>query len=627
MNTLATLRYNITTLCLFYCLFISAGSSPQKALLLNPTRAQVDSILCVLDNVIADKKEYQRLRVEHADSLVETASRKQGQERIKAFKDAFAYYSHVSGKKSLDILNKMEALPEYPNDPNLQLWIVDSRGYIYSVMGMFHRSYALLHDIKSVEGYDRPTRMYHYDTVCKVLHWAGEAFCKGDALRTDEKDMVQAYGDSLLLYNNDAMSLAFTSIYRAIGEKKYDDALAKIVALYPETSGQEETYIYAQLCDVFDGRKDTLALEYYFAKTSICDIMAGTTEYMCLPMLVQHLFKDGDIDRAYNYLRCCIDDAYLYPSQYLISQTTNIFPIIDKAYEQQQRGLDDSHHNMMILGFCAILLLFVMLGLSVFLHHRKVMMQELENANEQLHKTNDDLERAINVKNTFLRNMTHELHTPMNAIDGFAQVLDFSEGQLDETSLKEMTSAIRNSSHQLNMLIDNIIMLSQYENSNVQAHMGRVSVKGVFNELRQIVFNTKAGNVDIIYQDNTPDDFTFVSSEIHIVTIINNLIDNALKFTEKGKVVISADMSTAGVADDSCNKVFFRVSDTGMGIPEDRIDTIFDRFTQGDEFAQGVGLGLPLCKTLTMMLNGTIKVEKSDHNGTAIIITLPIQDK
>jgi len=612
---LKTSIFYIITVCLLFGINLSAFSSSDKTLLLNPTQSQVDSVLRVLDNAIAHKSEYQAYRTACVDSMIKTAAQKSGTQRIDAYKEAYSVCSHINGKKSMMILDEMSKLPEYKTDRNLRLWILDSRGYIYSVMGMFHRSYALLHKIK-IDDYDRQARVHHYDAMYNILSWAGNAFCDKSSLLPSEIEKMNEYNDSLMSFHRDTVSLAFTEIVNDISKQGYDAALQKLVTLYPKVSGKNETYIFAHLCDVFEGKKDTLAMTYYFAKASINDILDGTTEYMCLPILVQHLFEQGDVDRAYHYLKCCLEDAYLYPSQFLISQTANIFPIIDKSYQQKKKDYEESKRNMIILSFCAALLLFLLVVLSVFLHHRQIMMKELKHANNKLVAANEELARALDIKNIFLRNMTHELHTPMNAIDGFAQILDADDSHADEATRKEMISAIRTSSHQLIMLIDNVIMLTEYEGTSVEKNTKKIKIGKIFDTLKQVVYNSKAGKVDVLFNNNIPVDFTLLSSDIHIVTILNNLIDSALKFTEEGHVTIKADLEDG-------NKVIFRVSDTGNGIPADKKDTIFNRLSKADDFAQGIGLGLPLCHTLTKMLDGDICVEKTDSNGTTISVTFP----
>lgn len=635
MNHRPIIPLVIAMACMLYSITATAVSSQKKTLLLKPSHAQVDSILSVLDDAILHQSEYQARRIAHADSLVKAASAMQGQERIEALKDAFKSFSHVSGQKSMDILDSIEALPEYQGDRDLRLWVLDSRGYIYSVMGMFHRSYALLHEVQP-DTYDRPARMYHYDTMYKVLTWADNAFCNEASLLPQEKADMKMFNDSLLSYNNDAMSYAFAEVAHDIDGEDYDNALKKLIELYQNTTGQEETYVYAHLCDVFVGKKDTLALTYYFAKTSISDIKDGTTEYMCLPILVHYLFNNGDVDRAYNYLKCCLEDAYLYPSQFLITQTTNIFPIVDKQYQIKKEEYEETRHNMMIVGFFAILFFLALIALSVFLHHRQQMMTELQTANDRLAVTNNDLAQANNdlaqankdlaqannVKDIFLQNMTHELHTPMNAIDGFAQLLNESDGQIDDDSRKEMITAIRSSSHQLNMLIDNIIMLTEYENTNVETKKSPVYVSNIFASLKQQVYNPKPKLVDIIYDNSIPEGYMFMSSGVHLFTILNYLIDNALKFTEVGNVTVTAHLDKDSKESKESN-VVFRVADTGVGIPKDRIDTLFERFSAVGEFAQGVSLSLPLCHTLTTLIGGQIRIDKTDSNGTTISVTIP----
>lgn len=242
-------------------------------------------------------------------------------------------------------------------------------------------------------------------------------------------------------------------------------------------------------------------------------------------------------------------------------------------------------------------------------------LQELMNAKKQL-------EDSMHVKEQFLAKMSHEIRTPMNAIVGLTDILLDSPITHEQ---KECIDAIKLSSDNLLSIINDILDFSKLES-------GKVSVEAIpFNPreiIEAVLFTlrfpaTKKGiTLNFRKEENKLPEF-IIGDSVRLRQIILNLLSNALKFTEKGSVTIKSRV----IEEDDANcKIQFEISDTGIGIPEDRIATIFESFTQASNETTrkygGTGLGLTIVKQLTELQGGTVSVKSKLDEGSTFCVTI-----
>ena len=246
--------------------------------------------------------------------------------------------------------------------------------------------------------------------------------------------------------------------------------------------------------------------------------------------------------------------------------------------------------------------------------------RELEAANRELQIANVKIREADRLKSEFLANMSHELRTPMNAIIGFTRLVRRKAADLLPARQLENLEKVEISANQLLALINDILDLSKIE-------AGKMSVNIMpfeFIPLVDTCFSTvepmiKAGKVRLIKE--MPEDLPeMLSDQDKLKQIIINLLSNALKFTEKGEVKLSAAVEDASLK--------IAVSDTGVGIPADALEYIFDEFRQVDGSSTrehgGTGLGLSITKKLTHILGGTIEASSVEGEGSAFTVILPL---
>lgn len=239
---------------------------------------------------------------------------------------------------------------------------------------------------------------------------------------------------------------------------------------------------------------------------------------------------------------------------------------------------------------------------------------------ENLKKAKERAQESDRLKSAFLSNMSHEIRTPMNAILGF---LNFIEAEEDPVKRKEYTDIIRNSGDHLLNLINDIIDISKIEAGQFRMKIASCSIDQLFLDLYEF-FNSNGKVVDEIIRLKLDipvkqDELVIETDKSRLNQVLINLIGNALKFTTKGYVRFGYRKKE--------NELEFFVEDTGMGIPEDKTDKIFQRFMQieGPKSAvsEGTGLGLAISKSIVELLGGKIWLTSELEKGTTFTFTIP----
>jgi PAS domain S-box-containing protein len=228
-------------------------------------------------------------------------------------------------------------------------------------------------------------------------------------------------------------------------------------------------------------------------------------------------------------------------------------------------------------------------------------------------------EESDRLKTAFLHNVSHEIRTPMNAIIGFSSLLN--EPGLLEPDRQQYTEIIFQSSNQLLSIINDIVDVANIESGQVKVNMTRTDLNfSMRNLYEQFSYSGKKYNIPITLSAGLPDDKAVIMTDsTKLIQILSNLINNSVKFTREGKIEFGYDLKD--------NFLAFFVKDTGIGIPEESLVKIFDRFYQVDRTVSrqfgGTGLGLSICKAYVQLLGGDISVTSATGEGTVFVFTIP----
>lgn len=246
---------------------------------------------------------------------------------------------------------------------------------------------------------------------------------------------------------------------------------------------------------------------------------------------------------------------------------------------------------------------------------------ETQRQAERERQTAEQLREVDRLKSQFLANMSHELRTPLNSIIGYSEVLlDGVDGELGDEAIEDV-SAIHSSGKHLLAIINEILDLAKIEARQMKLDLERVELSNLVNEIvrsGQVLTKDKPVTVELVEESGAP---VVRADKIRLRQIIWNLFSNAVKFTEKGTVRVYYGRVDEDMA-------YIKVMDSGVGIPEDKLGSIFERFSQVDgsstRRAGGTGLGLTITQQLVHMHGGEIEVESELGVGSTFSFTIPL---
>ena len=225
--------------------------------------------------------------------------------------------------------------------------------------------------------------------------------------------------------------------------------------------------------------------------------------------------------------------------------------------------------------------------------------------------------QAIQRKNMFLSNMSHEVRTPLNAIVGFSAVLTDEDESFDDESRREFSEIIKVNSFQLLKLINDILDFSDFENDNITFNIRTHDAVKLCNEVVETVMASRKLEVEMRFDTDLSVPM-LDTDDARLRQVLINLLVNATKFTEQGSIVLELKMADAGTA-------LFSVTDTGCGIPPEKQHLIFERFEKLNDFVQGSGLGLSICQLIVKYMNGKLWVDSGYTRGARFCFTHPLK--
>lgn len=245
-------------------------------------------------------------------------------------------------------------------------------------------------------------------------------------------------------------------------------------------------------------------------------------------------------------------------------------------------------------------------------------IQEHKVTEQKLIDARNKAEESDKLKSAFLANMSHEIRTPLNAIVGFSTLLSSMYTELSKEEIDEYSSMIEKNSQLLMFLISDILDLSKIESNTMEFHLQSFSLNAMMIEISQVQRLNVSQDVKLVMVI-PEEDTKIMADSMRLGQVMNNLINNAIKFTSKGSIRFGYRLINSGAAE-------LFVEDTGVGMSEETLQHIFERFFKADSFVQGTGLGLAISKVIVEHFNGKIYVESKVGEGTRFKIRLPLSE-
>lgn len=278
----------------------------------------------------------------------------------------------------------------------------------------------------------------------------------------------------------------------------------------------------------------------------------------------------------------------------------------------KQREMDIMKKKHLYSNIAAIVFIILLVITIIVSRSRIQRMRKLNNDLQEAHR---EVELALNVKQQFLKNISHEMRTPLNAIAGFANVLATSGDDMPRQERDRLYSIINENTNRLTHIIDNIIELSNYETCN-SLPMSDVIDPGYLctTVAKEMQPNVNQG-VRLIATANLPENYTVRTNQQALRKMLSHLTENAVRYTDRGRVELYVHLSGSMLQ--------FTVTDTGLGISEAHKKLLFQPYSEAEGDAHVMGVGLSICRCIARLLGGDIRYDNNYIHGTRFIVEIP----
>lgn len=292
-------------------------------------------------------------------------------------------------------------------------------------------------------------------------------------------------------------------------------------------------------------------------------------------------------------------------------------------YKASQQRLHNKHVVQLawILGIALIIL-------SGLLLWNLRTIRELKRVNTRLIETQDELQEAKSkadllnhMKNSFLHNVSHEVRTPLNSIVGFSSII--AEMYQEDPEVHEYVQVINQNSNKLIKLIEDMLLISCLDEEESQLDINTVSLMKLCDEAMQYAKKRSLNpQIPIVFNSENFSDIQIWTNDIAVQQVLSNLLHNGNKFTTQGQVTLRLLLSNDN------RHVTFEITDTGCGVPKEHMDKIFHRFRQVDNYSNGFGLGLAICRIISHRLGGDIWIDKEyAEQGSRFCFKIPVYER
>ena len=233
----------------------------------------------------------------------------------------------------------------------------------------------------------------------------------------------------------------------------------------------------------------------------------------------------------------------------------------------------------------------------------------------------DKAESANRLKTAFIQNMSHEIRTPLNAIVGFSDMLTDEQGVLQQSEKIQFSKLIRENTEILLNQVNDVMDIAQMETGDIKINKSDCSLNWLCDYCISVAKEGPHCTDPSVVMSFIPhkEDIVVITDKQKIIRLLDNFLSNAAKFTKNGSIVLDYEKNHDG------KEILFSVTDTGIGVPEEKAETIFETFEKLDQFEQGTGLGLHVCRLIAHALGGEVYLDTSYHGGSRFLFALPLK--
>lgn len=386
-------------------LFVArAQSQPQDLELDAPTQA----LLRTLDDIIQNHKvQYQAQRIKQINQLKAQARTATGYNKYNLYKEIFDLYSHFQTDSAQVYICKMQQLPAYKTDVVMQATLHVAQAEIMAVSALYAEALSELDKVPQslISSEHADLRLYYYRVKRALYGWMCTYYTKSSGQHKLWEEKTMNYRDSLLSVDaikNMSRDIVMADKYNALHQP---EKALKMLKPYSAQASEAtpNPFVCFTLAHAYILSGNRTKAIYYLTLTAIADLRSATCEYQALPMLAQILFDHGDVERAYTYLLCSMEDASYCKAGLRSIEASAIFPIIDKQYKQREKAQRERDHLLM---YGLVSLSFILIAMVVYLRKQMLKLRQMRQkqslynkqlsaANQQMHEANEKLQVAL----------------------------------------------------------------------------------------------------------------------------------------------------------------------------------------------------------------------------------------
>jgi signal transduction histidine kinase len=323
------------------------------------------------------------------------------------------------------------------------------------------------------------------------------------------------------------------------------------------------------------------------------------------------------------------DSAYMWQKRSQMAEMATVYDIQGKEMQIAEQKAKLMQTRVIALGIVVILLMIFFVIYALIRRRERI---HLEEKNQQLTIANERAEESSRMKTKFIQQISHEFRTPLNILSGFAQVLTTTGVDLDENMRKEANNQILDNTNRITGLVNKMLELSEASSHTVIELTDHVLAAQIALDAIEASGIERASHLAFeLLLDDGCETVEFTTNQRAAVRALSLVLDNARKFTAPAEALVQKGLATVQADKQHVtlrlqfvdNTVFYVVEDTGIGVPAEEADHIFEEFVQLDEYYNGTGIGLTVARSLARRLGGDVVLDTNYTNGARFVMLLP----